>query len=268
MTMIDFDLTHPVDDAFIDRIVDGALSPAELRAALDRLDREADGWKRCALAFLEAQCWSQTFRQLGDTTSRPPEQRRSPLRPVSDGLTAPKRWLAHAIAAGIAIAAFGLGLLANRPPAGAGRRSIEARSTPDAASLPPSDTGLNPTESGLHGPSMADSAATPVIVTPVARSSRTDVDDARQGIRLVGRVRLSSASADAEVPILSGPGIDAEWLENQPPPVSEYGQAVLERHGYQVDQRRRLIPGTLSDGRAVAIPVDLVQIRYTGNNPL
>ena len=45
--MSDFDLAHPVDDTFIDRIVDGDLSPAELRAALDRLDREPDGWKRC-----------------------------------------------------------------------------------------------------------------------------------------------------------------------------------------------------------------------------
>ena len=29
----------------------------------------------------------------------------------------------------------------------------------------------------------------------------------------------------------------------------EYGQAVLEKHGYQVDQRRRLISATLLDGR-------------------
>jgi hypothetical protein len=267
MTMIDFDLTHPVDDAFIDRIVDGGLGPAELRAALNRLDREPDGWKRCALAFLEAQCWSQTFRHLGDTTISDHELRQSPLRPVSNDLPAPKRWLARAIAAGIAIAAFGLGWLAHRPPAGAGPRQIAAWSTREARSLLPSDTRINPTESALVDRSIADSAVTPAIAKPVARSSPADVDS-RQGIRLVGRVRLSSSSADAEVPILSGPGIDAEWLENQPPPVSEYDQAVLQRHGYQVDQRRRLIPGTLSDGRAVAIPVDVVQIRYTGNNPL
>jgi hypothetical protein len=84
----------------------------------------------------------------------------------------------------------------------------------------------------------------------------------------VGRLRLGTPEAGAEVPILAGPGIDAQWLANQPPPVTEYGQAVLQRHGYQVDQSRRFIPAVLTDGRPVAVPVDMVQIRYTGNNPL
>jgi hypothetical protein len=70
------------------------------------------------------------------------------------------------------------------------------------------------------------------------------------------------------LPILAGPGINTEWLKNQPPPVSEHGQAVLQQHGYQVDQRRRLISATLRDGRRVTVPIDQVQIRYTGNNPL
>ena len=46
--MTDLDAIPPPDDDFIDRIVDGTLTPAELRAAIDRLDREPDGWKRCA----------------------------------------------------------------------------------------------------------------------------------------------------------------------------------------------------------------------------
>ncbi len=45
-------------------------------------------------------------------------------------------------------------------------------------------------------------------------------------------------------------------------------EVVLQQHGYQVDQHRRFISTTLADGRRVTVPVDLVQVRYTGNNPL
>jgi len=84
----------------------------------------------------------------------------------------------------------------------------------------------------------------------------------------VGRLRIGSEGDSAEVPILAGPGIDEEWLRDQPSPVSEHGQALWQRRGYQVDQRRRIITTTLADGRRVTVPIDQVQIRYTGNDPL
>jgi hypothetical protein len=40
----------------IDRLVDGELTESERRDLLLRLDLESQGWRRCALAFLEAQC--------------------------------------------------------------------------------------------------------------------------------------------------------------------------------------------------------------------
>jgi len=87
-------------------------------------------------------------------------------------------------------------------------------------------------------------------------------------VREVARLRISSDNANAEIPILAGPGINAEWVPNKPPPVSERGEVILHRLGYQVDQRRRLITTTLADGRRVTVPIDQVQIRYTGNQPL
>jgi len=49
------DRTDPIADAAIDRLVDGCLGEAERRELLLRLDDEAEGWRRCALAFLEDQ---------------------------------------------------------------------------------------------------------------------------------------------------------------------------------------------------------------------
>ena len=87
-------------------------------------------------------------------------------------------------------------------------------------------------------------------------------------MRTVGLIRFGPESSAAEVPVLAGPGITEDWLVQQPPPVSEYGEVVLARQGYQVEQQRRFFTTVLADGRRVAIPVDHVQIRYTGNEPL
>ena len=81
-------------------------------------------------------------------------------------------------------------------------------------------------------------------------------------------MRFGSQRSSAEVPILAGPGLNEEWLTRQPPPVSEHGQVVLERNGYQVDQRRQFLMAIMADGRRVAVPVDYVRIQFTGNEPL
>ena len=53
------------DDArVLDRLVDGELSQAERRALLAALDDEPGGWRRCALAFLEAQSWRWQLAKL------------------------------------------------------------------------------------------------------------------------------------------------------------------------------------------------------------
>ena len=62
----------PTDDILLDRLVDGELSPAERRELLASLDGRPDGWRRCALAFLEAQTWRGELPQLvAEATSSP-----------------------------------------------------------------------------------------------------------------------------------------------------------------------------------------------------
>jgi hypothetical protein len=52
------------DDVLFDRLVDGELSADERRRLIASLDDRADGWRRCALAFLEAQSWGGAMRQM------------------------------------------------------------------------------------------------------------------------------------------------------------------------------------------------------------
>ncbi len=91
---------------------------------------------------------------------------------------------------------------------------------------------------------------------------------APRAIRTVARLRIGPENAPAEVPVLAGPGITAQWLAERPPPLSENGQVALERQGYQVAQRRRFVMAILPDGRRIAVPIDQVQIQYTGNEAL
>jgi hypothetical protein len=98
-----------VDDRLIDRLVDGELPDAARRALLLRLATEPDGWRRCALAFLEA----QTLREaLGPLAVRGRDVARSAVVPGGPGRTLKprRRAVAHlaALAAGLA-AAFALG---------------------------------------------------------------------------------------------------------------------------------------------------------------
>jgi len=52
------------DDAIWDRLVDGELSQEERGDLLGALDAQPNGWRRCALAFLEAQAWRGEMRSL------------------------------------------------------------------------------------------------------------------------------------------------------------------------------------------------------------
>src|SRR5260370_29148905 len=53
------------------RVVDGELPEGERRELLVRLEKVPDGWRRCALAFLEAQIWRQALATEAGTDELP-----------------------------------------------------------------------------------------------------------------------------------------------------------------------------------------------------
>ena len=73
------------DNEIFDRLVDGELTADERRALLASLDSRPDGWRRCALAFLEAQAWGSDFRQMVRESDRAQGMNASPAvrRPSS-----------------------------------------------------------------------------------------------------------------------------------------------------------------------------------------
>lgn len=108
-------------DEMLDRLIDGELSPDDRRRVLAALETSVDGWRRCALGFVEAQTWRGEMRRLLSDgahavnqntrpTSNPnltqlkPNPVHAPSRSAAVRHNAP--WLAAA--AGLLIA-FGLG---------------------------------------------------------------------------------------------------------------------------------------------------------------
>ena len=82
----------PIGPEAIDCLVEGELSGAERRALLARLEASPDGWRRCALGFLEAQGWREALGPLAapiDAETEPAElPRRRPGRPLALAMAA------------------------------------------------------------------------------------------------------------------------------------------------------------------------------------
>jgi hypothetical protein len=221
-----------VNNKALDRLVDGDLPDIERRELLLRLENDPEGWRRCALAFLEDQAWRKALATAANTESTPSPCVAAPRPPLSG-----QAWIRRAsIAASLMVSTFAAGFAAG---------------------------GL--TKAG-HEVEVATSQ--PPTTVPIPAPAASDPDQ----IREVGSLELVDSSAGESrperFPIRSGPGLDEKWLRSLPPSVPSYIRAQLERQGYQVDERRKLVSVELGDGRRVSIPVDEVEVDYVGQQPL
>ncbi len=223
-------------DAAIDRLVDGELGEAERRELFARLENEPNGWRRCALAFLEAQCWkealenlSEAARQTSPATIRfhPPKghfRREQLVRVLS---------LAACFLAALLLGAWLRQLLGPVGSLGPNAQFAKLGSTGEKM-LPPE---------GL-----------------------ADKTSPRGVWRLVSLAPTSGTSGQAvNVPALESEQLDERWLQNLPPPIPEKVLQALNRTGHRVRQRRELVPLPLEDGRQLVLPVDHVELYYVGN---
>jgi hypothetical protein len=252
--------TRSLDD-LIDRLVDGTVPPAELRQAFRRLEASPDGWKRCATAFLEAQSWGEALRGEEHATAEPAwgialAGGFSPRAPVPN-VRSRAVW---PLAAALVLAAFALGWT------GRGLRGGAAATTQQPSQADLAATAARPDQQVATLDPPASPSREP---SPEPRSRPAADRVPAPAIQEVARLRIDDGRAPAaEVPILAGTGLDARWLLEQPPAVSEHQRAVWERQGYRLEERRRLVPVSLGDGRLAAVPVDQVNVRYVGHDPL
>jgi len=230
-----------VDDAILDLLVDGELSPAERRTLLARLDRVPDGWRRCALAFLEAQCWREEFRKLPQSAPEHavlPSDQHGPAQRSSilAGLMTGRNLGTLAAMAASFLLALGLSFLVHRSwPAPTVENVNEqvATNTPERPSMSPAALKEHAWEPA-SGPWQT-------VMLPVGDGAES--------------LRLPAAERDT---------IDDAWVNNLPPAVSEDVLRALKQSGHEVQMQRRLMPFPMRDGRRLVVPVDQVDIHTVG----
>jgi hypothetical protein len=221
------------DDGFdrlvYDRLVDDELSPDDCRRLLASLDDEPGGWRRCAMAFLEAQAWR---RELGEL------RHEADVRPQPAKANPSRRWVptwqgALAIA-GSVVLAFCLGVgsaefLAPRPqePLAGGNSPPQPESIVEAA---PQPAGNVPRRQ--HGLRPAGS------VRLVVNDEGAEPTDA--GELAVYEVNQNVAQYLAE----REPAIPLEFIE------------MLEHRGHTVERHEQYLPIDLEDGRQMIVPVE------------
>ena len=55
----------------LDRLVDGQLAPQEYRELLRQVEKDPDGWRQCALAFLQHQAMEKELRAFSNSPESP-----------------------------------------------------------------------------------------------------------------------------------------------------------------------------------------------------
>ena len=232
----------PVTRDEIDRFVEGELSQPERRALIVRIENEPDGWRRCALAFLEAQSWRKSFRSILSAAAADSAPADVEIQPAAT--QRPRR--VHRLSAVVAVivVSFVVGM------------GVGQRWTADGQSVANHKPGLPAPPSTDRGDALPPQM--PPAESPFAQ---TVTDDGE--FRFVGYVNYGNDDAGAQaVPIISGPGLDDQWLADQPAPLSEYEMRRLESLGWQVQQKRQLMKIQLTDGRTLTVPIDSVRYQF------
>lgn len=238
-----------VDQAHLDLLVDGELPDDRRRDLLDRIDREPDGWKCCALAFLEGQAWR---RAMGSAVSNERPAGFAAPQCSPSAAPVPRRRRARAmlvIASALCAAAFGLG-----------------RWSAEQSSLPASLAGM--ARSPAEGKSSPAVSHQPVADQVRNAPSVAAVPDQDGNVTVSGVLQWSveenGQTRELAVPVVEGSKLDLQWLLSQPPVIREPIRKELERRGHKVELHRRFITLNLKDGRSVVMPVDQVGVKFAG----
>lgn len=235
------------NDTRFDRLVDDELNEDERRELLGRLDNESDGWRRCALAFLEAQCWKKV---LGQIPSEPKEKEID--KPTTTKHPRQSPWTGRLTVLTAMAASFLVALLL-----GTLTRDIWVGHS----------NNLGPT--GSVASNTNNTQSTPRPIRPEAELARATPKTSAAS-NPWHTVTVSTQSDGKPRPLINVPAVerdnvDEQWLRSMPAAVPDNVVQALNRTGHQIETRREMVPVPLKDGRRLVVPVDQVDVHYVGN---
>lgn len=247
------------DDHRFDLLVDGELSEPERRELLAGLDDEPGGWRCCALAFLEAQCWQDEFGSMTGQSDEPTSTAPMSTAPVPQrSLTRPGRVGTLLAMAASFLVALVLGSQLQSLWWG---QAIEpmpgmqvAERTGDAVEPAPRPENLVP-----ETPEQSD----------VPPRQRSDVPSSPWQMVTLGQVEGPDGFGEpVRLPAIERETVDQRWLQDLPTAMpAEVLQALLQS-GHRIQQRRQWLPLRMKDGRRLVVPVEQFDVQYVGHPTL
>jgi hypothetical protein len=238
----------PTTDNF-DRLVDGELSESQRRELLTSLDHEPDGWRRCALAFLEAQSWKKEFGVIRQNMTADPSTIALSERPKKRNAASPGLTRTILAMAASFLLVLGAGILWQQSGNRFGGMS--------------GATGDNQIAGKNGGPS-ATISSEPQTALADASKQPQNAAEPWQWVKLVPAGSSGSEQA-VELPVVQRDRLDQQWMQNTPSPIPDNMLQALQRNGYAVQRQQELMRMPLKDGRRLVVPVDQVQVKYVGN---
>ena len=222
-------------DILLDRLVDGELSKDEKRRLLVSFDERPENWRRCAMAFLEAQAWREEMKQVArglavetvtNTSSAVPSKLAERSR-----WSSPAIWLAMAASL---LMAFGLGWLQRESgtPVAIGPGGTNG---PVTSALPPSQA---PSSKG----------------TKVNDALTLFVKDDNGRMQPVRVPLVDASTLDKELGVRFQTGVPDDFRDQ------------LKNNGYAVQSKRQYAPLWLENGRPMILPVEDTNITPVSNN--
>lgn len=239
-------LSHD-EEKLIDRLVDGELSESERRSLLSSLDAEPEGWRRCALAFLEAQTWRETFGEFTPPARKPPSEPAPRVLPPS-----PKKQKKKLGAMGTVMAmaasflmALGLGAWALRSPrqsplGNPANNMIVDNNTPRKA-IPIPDFSVGGHET-IPQPKRSPSAQYQMVQ--------------------LNAPGLTGNNQPLQIPAMPRDRLNEDFFKSIPEPIPAEVRQALEHTGHEVRVYSELVPVQMEDGRQLVIPMAQVDVKY------
>jgi hypothetical protein len=244
----------PDADRRFDRLVDGDLSESERRSLLLHLEDEPGGWRRCALAFLEAQGWKQAFGAIADAVVRqapavqPPVIRANWRRGIATVL---------AVAASFLVA-FVLGMHIRGGPGWGPVVPTGLGGGGQLAERPVAENGGK----AAPGPG-AGQAEAPGLPPPPATPP-----DQWQVVTLKAPEGPEGKMATIRLPAVQRNTLDEQWLNRVPMALPDGVLRALRQQGLDVRQQREVLPMEMQDGRRLIVPMDRIEVHYVGRPAL
>lgn len=238
-----------IDGALFDLLADGELDPARRNELLLSLDEVPGGWRRCALAFLEAQAWRSDLRTA---VAAPAATDSRPATAVALARSPFARAGHLGVVALALLIAFGTGWLTRPVGEGSGETGAgdRARVTPVHVAQSESISDKGPEQGSDETSPEADNNA-PQLASALRMTGvlMLQVDDHGQ-------------TREVQVPILNASGIDVRRLLEQAPAVRSAAVQALERRGHKVETHRQILTVDLKDGRKLLVPIDQVDVHF------